>query len=44
MKKEQILYLLLFIIPVCKMADVFLAIIYLIGKVSFEWDGTYYIY
>ena len=36
MKKEKILYLLLCILPVCKIIDVFLALIYSIGKVSFE--------
>ena len=43
MKKEKILYLLLCILPICKIIDVLLALIYSIGKVSFEWDGAYYI-
>ena len=43
MKKEKILYLLICILPICKIIDVLLAQIYLIGKVSFEWDGVYYI-
>jgi len=43
MVKEKILYLLLLIIPICKIIDVLLALMYSIGKVSFEWDGTYYI-
>ena len=43
MKKEKILYFLLCILPICKIMDVLLALIYSIGKVSFEWDGVYYI-
>ena len=43
MKKEKILYLLLCFLPICKITDVMLALIYSIGKVSFEWDGAYYI-
>ena len=43
MKKEKILYLLLCILPICKIIDILLALIYSIGKVSFEWDGAYYI-
>ena len=43
MIKDKILYLSLLIIPICKIIDVLLAIMYSIGEVSFEWDGTYYI-
>ena len=43
MKKDKILYFLLCILPVCKIIDVLLALMYSIGKVSFEWDGVYYI-
>ena len=43
MVKEKILYLLLLIIPICKIIDVLLALMCSIGEVSFEWDGVYYI-
>ena len=43
MVKEKILYFFMLIIPICKIIDVLLALIYSIGKVSFEWDGAYYI-
>tara|TARA_Y100000996_G_C22354533_1_gene574268 strand:- start:35 stop:286 length:252 start_codon:yes stop_codon:yes gene_type:complete len=43
MVSEKILYLLLLIIPTCKIIDVLLALICSVGEVSFEWDGAYYI-
>ena len=43
MKKEKILYTLLCILPICKIIDVYISLAYSIGKISFEFDGTYYI-
>tara|TARA_Y100000590_G_scaffold364560_1_gene423020 strand:- start:956 stop:1207 length:252 start_codon:yes stop_codon:yes gene_type:complete len=43
MVKKKILYFFMLIIPICKIIDVLLALMYSIGKVSFEWDGAYYI-
>ena len=43
MKKEKILYTLICILPICKIIDIYISLVYSIGKISFEWDGTYYI-
>lgn len=37
------LYSLLCLLPLCKITDVFIALVCSIGKVSFEWDGAYYV-
>jgi len=37
------LYSLLCLHPLCKITDVFIALVCSIGKVSFEWDGAYYV-
>jgi hypothetical protein len=43
MNKEKMLYSLLCLLPLCKITDVFIALVCSIGKVSFEWDGAYYV-
>jgi len=43
LKKEKILYTLICILPICKIIDIYISLVYSIGKISFEWDGTYYI-
>jgi len=43
LKKEKILYTLICILPICKIIDIYISLAYSIGKISFEWDGTYYI-